>query len=263
MTAKKQETFSSLMKEFLYHYDQSTVFDDFLTMTLCAFSRNPKTRLSNDEDLYLERIAKYKESDLRFHFRKMLDCLTFEMEERISVNEVSDILGEYYQENLYKKGSSQYFTPWPICTYMAGATLEAEDNEQKGKWPKRILDPACGSGRMLIAAANAHGRNHHYFGIDIDPVCVKMTTLNLFLNGIFHCEVMQANALLADDYHGSYRTSIVPFGIFKIENKEKSFLWNFMRESLKPKFATSDDMKLASEENKKQGDIKPSQLQMF
>ena len=34
----KQQTFATLMKDFEYHYDLRTVFDDFLTLTTCAFS---------------------------------------------------------------------------------------------------------------------------------------------------------------------------------------------------------------------------------
>lgn len=58
-----------------------------------------------------------------------------------------------------------------------------------------------------------------------------MTVINLFLTGNFHSEVMCANALIPHDFHISYKTSFLPFGIFKITQKEKSLLWNIQQNS--------------------------------
>ena len=52
-----------------------------------------------------------------------------------------------------------------------------------------------------------------------------MSVINFFLSDIFHSEVMFANAFLPGDFKVSYRTSLLPFGIFRIEEKEKSPLW--------------------------------------
>ena len=100
----------------------------------------------------------------------------------------------------------------------------------------RILDPTCGSGRMLLAAHRAQGAGHEYYGIDIDRTCVKMTAINLFFNGIWNGEVMCANALMPDDFIISYHISFSPLGIFKIEEKEQSRLWYMHKNS----FTTTD-----------------------
>jgi len=78
---------------------------------------------------------------------------------------------------------------------------------------------------MLLAAYKVTGPGHECYGIDIDRTCVKMTALNLFLNGVWNGEVMCANSLQPDDFVISYRISFSPLGIFKIEDKEKSKLW--------------------------------------
>jgi type I restriction-modification system DNA methylase subunit len=161
---KQKETFESLIKSFEYRYDLRTVFDDFITMTLCSFSPNPTTGKSHDEDLYMQTIEKYKTDSLRFNFPKLLACLTLEMEERISSDSGNDILGEFYEVNLYRKGASQYFTPWPICNFMALATCG--ESEKTTNERKRILDPCCGSGRMLIASSKVLGPFHEYYGIN-------------------------------------------------------------------------------------------------
>lgn len=256
-----KETFTSLCTELSYRYDERTVFDDFLTMSICSFSPNPTTGKSYDEDLYLQTVAKYKDDPKRFNLPKMLACLTTEMEERLLNGDSTDILGEFYESQLYRKGTSQYFTPWPICQFMAKSTCN-EAKKQESDQPLRILDPACGSGRMLIASAMTCGRHHHFYGIDIDTTCVKMTALNLFLNGVFYGEVMCANALMPDDFRESYRLSFLPFGIFRITEKEKSPLWHLHRSSFNKKQEEQTKPLVLPSEERKVGERPPEGSQL-
>ena len=226
------ETFEKTIGQFQYHYDTRTVFDDFLTMTLCAFSQNPATGTSHDEDLYMETIAKYKNDKLRFEFPKLLACLTNEMTERMESNSGYDVLGEFYEQNISRKGSGQFFTPWHICTFMAKSSFEASSEERHDR-PLRILEPSCGSGRMLMAMLREAGPYHEYYAIDLDQTCVKMTAINLFLSGLFRSETLCANALLPEDFRVSYRTSFLPFGVFRVKDKEQSPLWHLLKNSWK------------------------------
>jgi type I restriction-modification system DNA methylase subunit len=225
----KTESFSTLLHSFGLSYNLFTVFDDFLTMTLCSFSQNPGTGKSYDEDLYLQTIDKYKESPLRYNFPKMLNSLVNEMETRFEGDTGWDVLGEFYEQNLSKKGASQFFTPWPICTFMAKSSFDAAVKTSPGKSLK-ILEPACGSGRMLLACKKVAGPYHDYNAIDIDLTCVKMTAINLFLSGMFHSEVMCSNALLPDTFNCSYKISFLPFGVFRILDKNQSRLWTTLKE---------------------------------
>ena len=214
----------------------SKVFDDFLTMSIAACSRNPKTGLSHYEDEYLQTIAAYKDSELRHEFPKAFASLVAEMEARADDERGNDILGEFFEQHFANDRTGQVFTPFHICTFMTKITHDASDkNHEPGDRPLRILDPACGSGRMLLAAHKEFGQGHEYYAIDIDRVCVKMTALNLFLNGIWNSEVMCANALMPDDFVCSYRISFIPFGIFKIEKKEASKLWHLQQHALSEK----------------------------
>lgn len=234
---KQKETFSSLALSFQYSYDLRTVFDDFLTMSICACGMNPSTGLSYDEDLYLQTIEKYRADKLRHTFPKMFAAMSLEMEHRLTGGGGNDVLGDFYQEHLYRKGASQFFTPWPVCQFMAKC-LAADGITREP--PLRILDPCCGSGRLLVCGSREFGPEHYYLGIDLDHTCVKMTALNMFLNGIFHGEVMWANALSPDDFRMSYKLSMFPFGIFRIEDSEQSLLYklhkgSFERRSTEPK----------------------------
>jgi len=179
------------------------------------------------------------------------------MTERIAMNEGNDILGECYEGNLAKKGLSQFFTPYPICRFMARSAI-GEAQKIGEERPLRILDPACGSGRMLVVTAQESEKKHEHYGIDIDLTCVKMTALNLFLNGVFHSEVMCANALLPNEFRGSYVISFLPFGIFRIKQKEKSILWHLVNEKYKD-HDEADPSKVINQEEKG----KPSGIQLI
>jgi len=256
----KKETFGDLLQSFTHRYDLRPVFDDFLTLALCAVSHNPSTGKSHYEDLYMETIAPYAKDELRHIFPKMLAMLILEMEERVDSGSGNDVLGETYEQNFCRKNSGQFFTPWHVCEMMSAITVGNADTEADR--PLHIIDPTCGSGRMLMAGAKRLGWRHEYYGIDIDHTCVKMTVLNLFLNGIFHAEVMCADALRPDDFRISYVTSFLPFGIFRIEDKEKSKLWHMHRNSFERKTdGPKREISLPSEDGPGTGN--GSQLKLF
>jgi type I restriction enzyme M protein len=240
-----QGKFAETIHKIGYRFSLGKVFDDFLTMTMCAVTPNLHTKKSYYEDEYLDTINNYKDSELRHEFPKALAYLIFEMEERLlDVGRGNDVLGDFFEQNISNGRNGQFFTPPNICEFMAsivGVDNPVEDQVQSK--PFRILDPSCGSGRMLLTAHRQSKYPNEYYGIDIDRTCVKMTALNFFFNGMFGSEVMCANALSPVDFVISYRISMFPLGIFKIENKEESKLWNMHRNSFtkhEPKEKLSD-----------------------
>lgn len=95
-----------------------------------------------------------------------------------------DPLGRMYECITSTNKSSrmgQFFTPESIVEMMVQVTFSGVDGFT------RVLDPACGSGRMGIAA-NIHlmakGVPSWVTMIDIDPLCAKMTAINMCLNGV-------------------------------------------------------------------------------
>lgn len=242
MAKKKTDTpvpsknqFTETLFKLAHRFPLFQVFDDFLTMSIAACTQNPVTKLSHYEDEYVETIVRYKDSDLRHEFPKAFAALINEMEERVDSDQGNDVLGEFFEQHISNGRNGQFFTPYHICKVMALLThADREyDSDADRDRPLRILDPSCGSGRMLLAGSTVYGRGHEYYGIDVDRTCVKMAALNLFLNGIWHSEVMCANALQPDDFVIAYRISLLPFGIFKIEEKEKSILWHLQKNSFR------------------------------
>lgn len=103
----------------------------------------------------------------------------------------SDLYGDIYHR--LSQGTDrlgQYFTPHNIATAKADMTdLTGDSPPEYGAGDlspdaiearPSIMDPACGSGRLLVAAARAqpHGI---YYGVDKDPTCARMAALNLLL----------------------------------------------------------------------------------
>lgn len=259
-SSEKKETFSSLLLKFGYSHDIRTVFDDFLTLTIAAFSQNLETGKSYLEDEYMQVIGKYKkpvETDL---FPKLLGTLITEMEHKLNSSEGFDVLGDFFEVHCATDRKAQFFTPWPICQFMA--KINGDENfEEEPEKVKKIIDPACGSGRMLMSGSRIFGSQHEYFGIDIDSVCIKMSAVNLLLSGIKNGEVMQANALSPTDFNVSYRISHFPFGIFRITEKEESRLWHLHMLSFKSNFIDfkkEESISLNIVQN-----IKPEQLKIF
>ncbi|MBS1731875.1 MAG: SAM-dependent DNA methyltransferase [Bacteroidetes bacterium] len=219
-----ESTFSKAILSIANQFSLHSVFDDFLTMTIAACTQNPFTKKSYYEEEYLATIGKYKESELRHQFPIAFAALIEEMEARVDSLDGNDVLGQFFETHISNGRNGQYFTPTHICDMMAQMIIgEASENTNQNR-PIRILDPSCGSGRMLLAAHKISQLPHECFGIDIDLTCVKMSAINLFLNGI-KGEVMCANALAPNDFVFAYRISFLPLGIFKIQTKENSVLW--------------------------------------
>lgn len=200
-------------------------------MAIAACTQDIQNKKSWYEEEYLQTIAKYKACNLQHEFPKAFAHLTMEMEDRVSASFGNDVLGEFFEQHISNGRNGQFFTPNTICQFMASIVHADGITESALNQPLRILDPACGSGRMLLASHRTHGPGHEYYGIDIDLSCAKMAALNLFLNGVWNSEVLCANALKPSDFVIAYHISFLPLGIFKIEDKVKSRLWHLHQQS--------------------------------
>lgn len=198
-------------------YDRHKVFNDFLDICIYCFAILPGG-VSRYEQQYLEIEKRYPKHDFQY-FHELFARIVFSMEKYNNSSEGNDILGSYYETHLADKKMSQFFTPFPIARFMA------EINGISGDKSKSIIDPCCGSGRMLLAGAQTGGKHHKFYGIDLSLYCVKMTVVNLFLNGL-QGEVMCSNALDPNDFRISYVIRRPPFGITIISDKEHSELWH-------------------------------------
>lgn len=92
-----------------------------------------------------------------------------------------DHLGEMYIEKLLSKSEVQrrgiYLTPMEVGSLMANITIEKTDQKVN------ILDPAVGSGRLLMAA-HKQAPKARLFGVDTDLRLLRIAYANLAIHNI-------------------------------------------------------------------------------
>ncbi len=204
------------MEELGRRHELSNVFNDLLTMAICSYHRtNLLSRLTEkdpaNEEAYLHVARKYEAAELKV-FSGILGHLMLNAEE----NPYSDILGEYFMQHISRGQNGQFFTPDPLCEMIA--SLQTEDKSITGK---KVADPACGSGRMLLQFAR-HNPDNYFFGADNANTCAKMAVLNFFLNGL-RGEVAWMNSL-SMQWYGGWHINLTGLGIVPVE-KEQSLIW--------------------------------------
>lgn len=200
------ETFTSIMDSMARRHGIHNLFSDFLTLLICAFSHGAK------EEEYLNTINKYEKPDA-YKFSDALGALVIEMTG--NGDGMVDVLGKYFEENLSYGKNGQFFTPMNICDMMARIVSPVQSTVANPK----ILDPACGSGRMLMAYAKVN-RFGKFYGADNDHNCARMAVINLCLNSMYG-EVAWMNSL-SNQYFGGWVIEHTIKGIPRIrEIKER------------------------------------------
>lgn len=197
-------------------FDLSRVFNDLLTMGMCSVHQiNIASRLQQkdeaNEALYMQTIKPYSKEEL-LSFGKILA----EYQLGIYKRPYSDMLGGFFTEHITQGHNGQFFTPDSVCELMA-RTLGADESVTG----QRVYDPACGSGRLMLAFAKVSPDNH-FFANDVSMTCAKMTSLNFMFNGL-RGEVACMNTLSMEWISG-WRVNTPVLGIVPIE-KEQSQIW--------------------------------------
>ncbi|MBX2989139.1 MAG: N-6 DNA methylase [Bdellovibrionaceae bacterium] len=98
---------------------------------------------------------------------------TFDVATAISLDR--DVFGDAYSDCMGKglrSGTGYFPTPISVCRLIADMTLTQADLFST------VHDPCVGSGRMLLPASN---RSLFLSGMDVNPVCIRMTLVNGFL----------------------------------------------------------------------------------
>lgn len=173
-------------------WNYTNVFDDFLSMAMCAFA------YGREEERYFEVIKKYDRRELDLFVRLMAEWLRVQDKETAEGGWF-DMLGAFYEvlsQGYKQKRLAQFFTPPEICDLMA--SLTGPTAEDVGKM---MNDPACGSGRILLAM-HANAPRNLYVGQDVDVMCCKMTCLNMMIHGVVG-EVHHMNTL-TQDWRGAW-----------------------------------------------------------
>tara|TARA_R110002072_G_scaffold179059_1_gene335065 strand:+ start:127689 stop:128207 length:519 start_codon:yes stop_codon:yes gene_type:complete len=158
-------------------------------MSVCSLSGGQM------EAEYLQVVEKYSEGEKGDracdYLANAFGALVNAMEETRA-----DIIGDLFQGGVTFGENGQFFTPEPITILMA-------QMQMSDKGGQRVLDPACGSGRTLLAVADVN-RHNEFYGVDVDHRCVQMTAINLALRNLYGY-VIHGNSLTQEQWR-AYRT---------------------------------------------------------
>jgi type I restriction enzyme M protein len=205
--------FNKIFERISYRHDSGTAFDDFLTIMMNFFNMNCqplelKRYERRDIDAFNELLHEF------LHVRKVAS----------ETRDWSDELGTFYEVlagGCKRSSFGQFFTPVHLCTLSAKMTANSSCS---GNF---VNDPACGSGRMLVAF-HIQSKGNYLFGEDLDPMCCKMAALNLMFHGCVG-EVININSISRDSYRGGWRINPILYssGIPCIQTitANESFSW--------------------------------------
>jgi len=153
-------------------YSGHDVFRDWLDLMLYA--------LQQRDDPYLEIVNRYDND--RDKGEREIDYFTQgfgQLQQGMAATD-ADLLGVVYESyGMASDAFGQYFTPHNVCeatTEMQMGVAGKPDTDDR----MTIGDPACGSGRMLVMAAQRQP-DAVFVGQDKDATCARMAALNLCL----------------------------------------------------------------------------------
>src|SRR5665213_771091 len=167
LTAEKR--FENAMLQLAKSQGIGNVFDDFLDFAL-RFSRwwdREPCHFADLEKKYPEINDAHLMADAYMAIGEVADN---------NGEGFKDPFGDFYMEYLSNDRIGQFFTPEPICKLIACSILGSNIPDDA-----TILDPCCGSGRLLLSAAQIN-RKALFYAADTDLTCCRMTLLNFLMN---------------------------------------------------------------------------------
>jgi type I restriction-modification system DNA methylase subunit len=207
---KDIRTLCTLFDKYAHAQNRAKAFEDLLDAFLLPF-RLCETEEERDDQL--QKISNFPRNNTLAPLLAMLGEL---------LEEFSDPLGELYMEMISKGHMGQYFTPEHVCDLLAEVSIaSAEDC-------KTVLDPTCGSGRMLLSAAKRN-RNMRFYGADVDKVCCKMAVANMLLQSLIG-EIAHMDSL-SNQFYAGYHLGNTLFGGYyypwyqEFSEPESSMIW--------------------------------------
>nr|WP_313658346.1 N-6 DNA methylase [Achromobacter ruhlandii] len=186
-----QKEIVGLLRQVAHTRGIDRVWSDWVEISAIALARADLAQQEVREQRYLQVIAQYERAELD----KLVQAfahLVMSYELRVEAADFGDVLGRTFMMlDMGNAGAGQFFTPYEVSRLMGGMMMgdgQALVDKADAHGFIRVLEPACGAGGMLIAAAHAlhdAGLNYqlcmHATAIDIDQRCVHMTFIQLAL----------------------------------------------------------------------------------
>lgn len=129
------------------------------------------------------------------------------------------------------KSGGEYFTPQEVSELLVRIAAAGKNNL------RRVYDPACGSGSLLLKFAkilNGAGRELHFYGQEINLTTFNLCRINMFLHNVnfSHFEIAHGDTLSDPQHQNEDRFDAIvsnpPYSI-KWEGKDNPLLINDSR----------------------------------
>jgi len=187
MKRKHAQQFHEIFNTLCHTRSSGQVWGDFVLMSACSISNAADmTMYEQRERLYMQTVRNFKRDEV-YKIKQLFDLIVDALERETE----QDFLGDIYSElGLCSVRKAQYFTPYIIAKMKAQLLFGDLAETIKEKGFASVNEPACGSGVMLIAAANvalAQGINYQqsvvFVAQDIDFTAAMMAYIQLSLLG--------------------------------------------------------------------------------
>ena len=159
-------------------------------------SKNVVEILKFDKNLFLKSTVQNILKDWFNLFSEFKPGKKYTFLLNVNLPDQIDLLGLIYQSiknNGEKSIQGSYYTPGFIAEKIVDEYIKKD---------VRVLDPCCGTGQFLLSLSNRIKNPKYIYGIDIDPIAVFITKLNLIIrykNFNFVPNIYLQNGLLSSD----------------------------------------------------------------
>lgn len=129
-----------------------------------------------------------------------------------------EFLMQMYASEAGKSGG-EFFTPQEVSELLARIAAYGNDNI------KKVYDPACGSGSLLMKFAKTVGKENKslkYYGQEINPTTYNLCRINMFLHDINYDNF---DIQLGDTLHSPLHITDAPFDAI-VSNPPYSLKWD-------------------------------------
>ncbi|MXV84499.1 SAM-dependent DNA methyltransferase [Candidatus Poribacteria bacterium] len=129
--------------------------------------------------------------------------------------EGDDLLGDAYEYLMQHfatesgKSKGQFYPPAEVSRIMAQVIGIGPDTQQD----ETIYDPACGSGSLLLRAADAAPRGLSIYGQEKDNATYALACMNMILHDNATADLRHGNTLAAPDFTDSDRLRTFDFAV--------------------------------------------------
>ena len=190
------------------------VFRNFLEVAHCEIAgmAHPDRRVHNRLMDRRDELLIVCGDEQFLHFGRMLCRLRMRIE-----REPGDGLGVIYEHEEWTEGKygGQFFTPWDVCRGMAKMLFDGGRDIADRTAILTLHEPSCGSGRMILAFAEAmkdagfEPRTGLWVdAVDVDAACFWMSYIQLSLAGI-PAVVRRANVLSRQVWDAAFTPAAV------------------------------------------------------